>query len=144
MTQNLEFIHLETPQEMAIAFPLISQLYQNLTFESYFSQIQEMHKINNFKMIAAKIDGEIVAVCGYWILLLLYCDRYIQISSFVVDEKIRGQEIGKKMLQYLENLGRKMNCKKFILDSYTENKKSHSLYFKEGFYIRGFHFMKDL
>jgi hypothetical protein len=30
------------------------------------------------------------------------------------------------------------------LDSFIGNKKSHSLYFREGFFIRGFHFMKEL
>ena len=38
----------------------------------------------------------------------------------------------------------KLNCEKIVLDSFTENKKSHTLYFKEDFHIRGFHFMKDL
>ncbi len=144
MPKNIEFIHLNTADEMMIAFPLIGQMYEKMDEATYYEYVKEMIEINNFKMVAAFIDGELVGVSGYWILLMLYCGRYIQISNFVVDENKRSFGIGKAMMNYLENLGRKLGCEKFILDSYSENKKSHSLYFSQGFYIRGFHFMKDL
>jgi len=141
---NIKFKHLENADEMMSAFPLISQMYENIKIDIYRKNIEEMIRVNNFKMIAGYIDDEIVAISGYWILLMLYCGRYIQISNFIVDENKRGLGIGKKMMHYLENIGRSLNCQKFILDSYSENKRSHNLYFEQGFYIRGFHFMKDL
>lgn len=144
MSQNLEFQELSTPQEMMMAFPLISQYYENFSEKSFFEQIVEMKELNDFCMIIAKQNNQIVAVAGYWILNMLYSGRYIQISNFIVDNNHRNQGIGKKFLRYLEKFARNLDCKKFILDSYTENKKSHNLYFKENFYIRGFHFMKDL
>jgi GNAT superfamily N-acetyltransferase len=52
--------------------------------------------------------------------------------------------VGKKILNYLEKKARDLDCEKMVLDSYVENKRSHPLYFREGFYIRGFHYMKDL
>jgi ribosomal protein S18 acetylase RimI-like enzyme len=75
---------------------------------------------------------------------MLYCGRYIQLSSFIVDEEKRGSGIGKKILREVEKIGKKLNCEKIILDSFTENKKSHALYYREDFYIRGLHFMKNL
>jgi GNAT superfamily N-acetyltransferase len=75
---------------------------------------------------------------------MLYCGRYLQASNLVVDENFRARGAGKQILNYLENKARDLGCDKMVLDSYTENKKSHSLYFGEDFYIRGFHFMKDL
>ncbi len=131
-------------EDMMVAYPLVKQMYKDMDLPTYKSYIEEMIKTNSFKMIAAFDGDEIIGACGYWVFLMLYCGRYIQISNLVVDEKSRNLGVGKIMMNHIEELGRKLECKKFVLDSYTENKKSHSLYFREGFYIRGFHFMKDL
>lgn len=127
-----------------LAWPILAQRYKNLTKEKLSAQIDEMIAANDFKMVAAFLGDEIVGVAGYWILLMLYCGRYIQVSSFIVDEQKRGLGIGRKILQRLEEIGRDLDCEKMVLDSYTENKKSHSLYYRNDFHIRGFHFMKDL
>ncbi len=135
---------LDNLDKMIAALPLVQQMYKDMDRENFISSLQEMSTENNFKMIGVFADKKLIGVCGYWILRMLYCGRYIQASNLVVDKNHRSQGIGKMMLDYLENLGREMQCHKFVLDSYTENKKSHPLYFREGFYIRGFHFMKDL
>ncbi len=135
---------LNTKTEMLQAYAIAKQRYQQITQESFEQQISEMIEMNDFKMIGAFLNGEIVGITGYWVLRMLYCGRYIQLSSFIVDEEKRGLGIGKKLMRKIEEIGLKLSCEKIILDSYTENKKSHSLYYREGFYIRGFHFMKDL
>lgn len=129
---------------MIEAFPLIHQMYKKMDYKAFEVALDEMILNNNYKMVAGYVDDKIVAVSGYWIARMLYCGRYLQVSNFVVDENFRGRGVGKKILNYLENKARNLGCDKVVLDSYTENKKSHSLYFNEDFYIRGFHFMKDL
>jgi RimJ/RimL family protein N-acetyltransferase len=143
-TDQIAIKGLETKAEMLQAYKIIKQRYVNLSLEDFEAQILEMISMNNFKMIGAFLDDKIIGVCGYWVLHLLYCGRYIQLSSFIVDEEKRGLGIGKKILKEIEKIGKNLDCKKIVLDSFTENKKSHSLYFGEGFHIRGFHFMKDL
>lgn len=135
---------LNTLDEMLQSYAIVKQRYQELSLENFSTQIFEMIEMNDFKMIGAFEGDKIVGICGYWVLRMLYCGRYIQLSSFIVDEEKRGGGIGKKILHEIEKIGKKLDCKKIILDSFTENKKSHSLYYKENFYIRGFHFMKDL
>jgi len=135
---------LNTLDEMLPAFELISQMHKTMSFETYKTSISEMIRVNNFKMIAAFAGEKMVGVSGYWVLLMLYCGRYIQASNLVVDSKMQSMGIGKKLLKHLEEIGKKLDCAKIVLDSYSENKRSHPLYFREGFHIRGFHFMKDL
>jgi GNAT superfamily N-acetyltransferase len=144
MNTELAIKELNTREEMMKAYPIVKQRYLGLTLESYEKQIEEMIAMNDFKMIGAFLGDKIVGICGYWILRMLYCGRYIQLSSFIVDEEERGHGIGRKILAEIEKVGKKLNCEKMILDSFTENKKSHPLYFRQGFHIRGFHFMKDL
>lgn len=141
---DLEFKELHRKDEMMQIFPLISQMYKNLSQDEFSLALEEMIASSGYKMAVAFLNGKIVAVSGFWIARMLYCGRYLQASNLVVDENFRSQGIGKKLLGYLEEISRNHQCSKFVLDSYTENKKSHPLYFECGFYIRGFHFMKDL
>ncbi len=135
---------LSSKDEMMSSFSLVSQMYEKMTEAEFSAALDEMISRNDYKMVAAFLDGKMIGVSGYWIAFMLYCGRYLQASNLVVDCEIRKKGIGKKLLNYLEIKAKKLDCKKLVLDSYTENKKSHSLYFREGFYIRGFHFMKDL
>jgi GNAT superfamily N-acetyltransferase len=144
ITNQIEIRNLDNLEEMLLTYPIIKQRYLEMSFEDFRSKISEMIKMNDFKMVGAFLENEIVGVAGYWVLLMLYCGHYIQVSSFIVDEEKRGFGIGGKILGEIEKIGRATKCKKIILDSYTENKKSHPLYFREGFHIRGFHFMKDI
>lgn len=141
---NIVIKDLETKSAMVDAFLLINQMYKKMDYQAFEASLDEMILHNNYKMTAGYIDNKMIAVSGYWISRMLYCGRYLQASNLVVDENFRGRGYGKKILNYLENKARNLGCNKMVLDSYTENKKSHSLYFNEDFYIRGFHFMKDL
>ena len=146
MTKNIKITirELHTKEEMAVAFSLIHQVRKEMNFEIYISNIEEMMRLNNFKMIAAFNGEKIVGVAGYWISLMLYCGRYAQVSNFTVDENSRGLGIGKKILSAINEIAKEQKCQKVVLDSYVENKKSHSLFFRENFFIRGFHFMKEI
>jgi GNAT superfamily N-acetyltransferase len=131
-------------EEMDIAYPLISQVYVNMSFDDYKARVKEMVEENNYRMVAAYMNSKLVGISGYWVFLMLYCGRYLQASNLVVDKECRSLGIGKKILDCLEEKAKKFECEKIVLDSYVENKRSHPLYFREGYYIRGFHFMKDL
>jgi len=136
--------NLDSVDDMMQAFLLTQQLYPKMDLVAYRANISEMFDMNNFRMVGAFYDNKLVGVSGYWVLRLLYCGRFLQVSNFVVDKNNRGLGIGRKILRHIEQIARDSNCEKFVLDSYTENKKSHPFYFSEGFYVRGFHFMKDL
>ena len=144
IAEEITIKELNNLDEMMLAYSIIKQRYREITLDNFQSQISEMIAMNDFKMIGAFLNDEIIGIAGYWVLRMLYCGRYIQVSSFIVDEEKRGFGIGKKILREIEKIAKKLNCEKIVLDSFTENKKSHSLYFKEDFHIRGFHFMKDL
>jgi ribosomal protein S18 acetylase RimI-like enzyme len=144
LSDNIIIKELGTKEEMFAAFKAVSLMYQDMNFETYKELVAEMIKRNDYKMVGAFLDGEIIGVCGYWIFVMLYCNRYIQVSNLVVDQQYRSLGIGKKILDKVEEIGAQNNCQKIVLDSYTQNTKSHSLYFREGYYIRGFHFMKEI
>ncbi len=144
MGLDLKFKHISLVDEMMESLLLVNQLYPDIDAQSLKSSLVEMVDCNNYQMLAVFSNDEMVGVCGYWILKMLYCGRYMQISNFVTDEKYRGQGVGNAIIKYLENYAKELKCDKFVLDSNVLNQDPHSLFFKHGFYIRGLHFMKDL
>ncbi|MDA7705566.1 GNAT family N-acetyltransferase [Rickettsiales bacterium] len=131
-------------KEIMDSYYLIIQSYPNLTKEEYSDTVKEMMELSNFKMIGAFIDNQIIGISGYVISKMFYCAKFLRISNLIIDKNHRNQKIGTKMIHFLEEKARNNNCKHVILDSFIGNKKSHSLYFREGFFIRGLHFMKEL
>jgi GNAT superfamily N-acetyltransferase len=134
---------LNVKNEMLLAFPLIEERYK-IDFQTFTETLDEMIKRNDYKILAAFDCNEVVGVCGYWFSRMFYCGRYLQASNLIVSKEKRRLGLGKQILSGLEEVARKNNCQKIALDSNSENRDSHPLYFSEGFYIRGFHFMKDV
>jgi GNAT superfamily N-acetyltransferase len=130
--------------EIANSYYLIIQYYPNLTKEKYINNMKEMVQLSNFKSIGAFIDGKIIAISSYNISRMFYCEKFLRISNLIVDNNCRNKKIGTKMINFLEEKARNNNCNNIILDSFVGNNKSHPLYFRHGFFIRGFHFMKNL
>lgn len=131
-------------KEMVEAFNVVKYMYDKMSAKEYEKLVLEMVDRNDYKMVGAVLGDKVVGVAGYWIFAMLYCKRYIQVSNLVVNPDYRGKSIGKKILRYIESIGKENDCEQIVLDSYYQNKKSHSLYFGEGYHIRGFHFMKKV
>lgn len=131
-------------KEMVEAFNVVKYMYDKMSAKEYEKLVLEMVERNDYKMVGAVLGDKVVGVAGYWIFAMLYCKRYIQVSNLVVNPDYRGKSIGKKILRYIESIGKENDCEQIVLDSYYQNKKSHSLYFGEGYHIRGFHFMKKV
>jgi GNAT superfamily N-acetyltransferase len=135
---------LTTKEQMLTTYKLVNELYKNITFGDFAIKITEMIDFHNYKMVAGYHQKELVVVSGYWLALMFYCGKYLQLSNFITSQNQRSKGFGKQILQYLQEKAIALHCNKIVLDSYIENKKSHSLYYKQGFYVRGLHFMKDL
>ncbi len=122
---------------------LIKQLSPQLTEDQYTTLLGEMVP-NNYFQAAAYEGDNCVAVSGYWICTKLYSGKYIEIDNFVVDHHHRGKNVGKLLLDWMLEEGRKNGCKTAMLDAYVENFRAHHFYYREGFIARGFHYLKAL
>ncbi len=135
---------LDSKEEIALVFPILIQHHKHINKENFLKCVDEILLEKNYQMIGAYIENKIVGIAGYWVLTRFYSDKYVQVGNMVVDEQHRNGGIGKTILNYIENEGKKQGCQHFILDSRLDNKKSHDFYLREGFEIMGYHFMKDI
>lgn len=98
----------------------------------------------HYRIVGAFSGDRLVGVCGAWIATKVWCGRYLEIDNLVVDPELRSGGVGTRLIGHLEKLGREMDCRLLVLDSYTANHPSHRLYHRLGFEIWGFHFVKPI
>ena len=96
--------------------------------------------IQNRMIYVAKVDG---VVAGYIRLSVLQKGgagtvekKLMRLDSIVVDEKLRGQGIGRAMITDARALAKVFGCKQLILGVHPENDGAVAFYQKCGFYIR--------
>lgn len=130
-------------KEMIAVFSLIKQLNPDLKISSYKKYLQEMLK-NGYRMVGAFEDDTCVGLSGFWISTKIYSGKYLEVDNFIVDKAHRSKKIGSKLCKWMEQTARKNNCETLMLDAYAENIPAHKFYYREGYYVRGFHFLKKV
>ena len=61
---------------------------------------------------------------------MLYCGKYIQVSSLFVRDNSRNQGVAQLLMGNIEMEGKAKNCDNIVLDSFTNNTNSHEFYQK--------------
>lgn len=134
----------ETAEAMLQGWPVIRQMYPLLGEEEYFQQLKllEAHDYRQFAFVAE--DGHCLGVVGVWCLPRIWCGLQIDIDNFVVDQAARSMGVGRQLLERCLTFAKERGARIATLDAFVDNPASHRLYFREGFTIRGYHFVKAL
>jgi GNAT superfamily N-acetyltransferase len=88
---------------------------------------EEVRGITVFRMVDRTVSGR-----------EMYCD------DLVSDEAKRSTGVGHALVAYMEALARERGCNVLTLDSGTQRQQAHKFYFREGFTVTAFHFVKPL
>lgn len=129
--------------EMLAHIDLLRELYPALEESDYSRQLDEMLPHNYFQVGA--FNGDLcVGISGVWIGNKLWCGKYLEIDHIVIRNEMRSKGIGKRLVDFLKTLAEKEQCNSIGLDSFTFNHQSHKFFFREGFEIKGFHFVHVL
>lgn len=134
---------LTTLPEMLEQHELIQQLNPAMDASQYEQLLSQMLP-NGYRMVGIFEGEKCVGLSGIWINTKLYSGKYLEIDNFIVDAVYRSQELGKRLLDWMQQLAVKENCQTIMLDAYTSNNAAHRFYFREGFHIKSYHFYKTL
>lgn len=73
-----------------------------------------------------------------------YQNKMLFLEDLVIDEALRGTQVGSAMLQELERFARENGCEQLSLDSGVHRGRAHKFYFTHGYTANSFHFVKEL
>lgn len=122
---------------------LVQQLTAGIT-RSKYSEMLDTMLANGYRQVGAFEDGQCIGISGFWINTKIYSDKYVELDNVIIDEKHRSKKVGKLLCDWIINEAKQKGCKIAMLDAYVENKDAHRFYFREGYIIRGFHFLKSI
>ena len=140
---NPEFRFFGSVEEMMEQFPLLKLLTPGLDQQSTAQMLREMMQ-SGYRMLGLFEGSTCLGLSGIWVATKLYSGKYLEIDNFVTHPDYRSKGIGKLLIEEIERIARKEKCKVIMLDAYTVNTEAHRFYFREGFVVKGFHFIKTL
>jgi GNAT superfamily N-acetyltransferase len=140
---SFQIQQLETLETMLAQHQFIQHLYPKMSVQDYEQLLQQMIP-HHYKQIIVSDENKIVGLSGYWINHRLWCGKYVDVDNVIVHPDYRSKGIGKLMMQWIEEEGKRLGCNISVLDVYVDNFKAQKFYYREGYIARGYHFLKPL
>ncbi len=109
--------------------------YENPLPESYVKAFEEIDADKNNELIVAEKAGEVIGTLQITFTpsISFQGGKRATVESVRVDEKYRGQGIGKELMRWAINRAREENCFAMQLTSNAERTDAHRFYEKLGF-----------
>ena len=129
------------------AFSLFKQLWSDkqLHKEDMFTVYSRGMEGDSDKYICAVYDGKVIGFCAIALMNNFWQEgRIAYIYAMVVDDALKGQGIGTRLLNEAYSIAAVQGCKKIELDSGFHREAAHKFYEKKSYVIRAFLFSKDI
>ncbi|AFB28766.1 GNAT family N-acetyltransferase [Rickettsia rickettsii] len=101
-------ISLATPDNITNILPLMAQLGYPSSSEELIARFKNFINREGYGVALASLDNKRVGFIAWSKSLLFASDKTrIHIEALVIDENYRGKQIGKKLMEYLEEIVKK-------------------------------------
>jgi GNAT superfamily N-acetyltransferase len=122
-----EFRELVTDEDFRAAFPVMHELRDQLDEADYLDLVAEMRP-RGYRLIAAEVDGRIVALAGIGVGVNFYYRRYLWVYDLITSEAERSKGYGLALMEHLEALARSEGCDTLALASALHRTDAHRFY----------------
>ena len=133
----------ESDEQIARCFPVMLELRPHLARETFVRLIRLMQR-EGYVLAALEADGEVRAVAGFRINVILARGKNLYVDDLVTTEASRSHACGATLIQWLIQYARDRDCDSFDLDSGVHRFRAHRFYFREGMHINAYHFTLSL
>lgn len=97
-----------TINDISSILPLMSQLGYPSSLEELTTRLKKFINNDGYGVAVASLNNEIVGVIAWSKSMLFVSDKIrIHVEALVIDENYRGQKIGKRLMEYLEEKAKK-------------------------------------
>ena len=110
------FKALETDQEIAEAFPLMSALRDRIRAETFVAEIRRQQQ-DGYELIGGFDEGRLVTLAGIRRSHTLSRGEHLFVDDLVTDESSRGRGYGRETMAWLAAMARTERIPRIYLDS---------------------------
>ena len=130
--------------EIFSIIPLMQKLTNNANSDAVLKERFAEMITQNYEC-AGVFDGDtLIGMSGMWFQTRHYVGRSMEVDHVYIEEKYRGNGLGKLFFKWLYDYAKSKGCSTCELNTYVQNYPSHKFYYNEGFEILGYHFLKKL
>jgi GNAT superfamily N-acetyltransferase len=139
---HLSIRELKTRAEIETIYPLVKQVNPEVSKREFLADLDTMLGLG-YRCAGAFVGRKLAGACGIWTGKRFWCGKYMEVDNLVVDKDQRSSGIGALLMRWAEAEAKKSGCQIVMADSYTYNHASHRFYFREGYIIKGYCFVKE-
>ncbi len=136
-----------TVADLPAMLPLLQQLNTERPESLIAERVTKMFGLPNYRCFGwrdPEQDGRLIALSGGWRSTRIYCGEQLEIDHVIVDSSAQSGGVGGQFLVAIEDWARENGVDSVELNAYTSNQRGHKFYFRNGYYIPAFHFLKTL
>jgi ribosomal protein S18 acetylase RimI-like enzyme len=78
-------------------------------------------------------NNTLIAIIGIWINTRFWCDKYLEIDNFIVDQGNLKKGIGKMMMDHILQIAKGNQVNSVLLNVYNNNQIAAEFYKNQGF-----------
>jgi GNAT superfamily N-acetyltransferase len=101
----------------------------------YINQIRDICSTGPARMVVAVNNDEILGLTIYRVTEDIKYAKHIYCDDLVTNENARSSGVGRCLINYMKNEGKKLGIDPLILDSGCQRGRAHKFYYREGFII---------
>lgn len=129
-----------TTSDLVTCYPVMRELRPHLT-ETVFIERVRHQMAQGYRLVAAWVAGDVVAVAGFRVSENLAWGRFLYVDDLVTRADHRSRGYGAALLTWLKAQAAAEGCAQLHLDSGTWRKDAHRFYEREGLQLSSFHFV---
>ena len=144
MQTTLSVNPLTRESELHGAFALMRELRPHLADPAAFSAQLARQFEQHYRLLGARVDGELVGLIGFRLLENLLYGRFLYVDDLIVDRAQRHHGIGALLLEAARRAAEDAGCAHLVLDTGLHMPLAQRFYFREGLLAKGMHFVQPL
>lgn len=130
--------------QIVTVIPLVKIMAKDNFSDAVLLQRFKEMTTQNYECVGVYLDQQLIAVAGMWFCTRHYSGRSVEVDHVCVDNAIRNQGIGTKLMEWIQTYVKKKGCETIELNTYIENSLSQDFYSRQGFKKLGFHYLKSI
>ena len=131
---------INTVEQILSCYKVMLQLRPHLINEQAFIEQVQRQIAEGYQLACCHENGKITAVAGFRFLEFLAWGKVLYIDDLITNSEVRKNGHGGKLLKWIIEQAKQMNCDQVHLDSGPQRHDAHRLYLNHGFKIIGHHF----
>lgn len=140
MIADIGIQQISTVEQIQSCYEVMFQLRPHLIDEQAFIEQVQRQIAEGYQLASYQEDGQVMAVAGFRFLEFLAWGKVLYIDDLITNSEARKNGYGGKLLKWIIEQAKQMNCDQVHLDSGPQRHDAHRLYLNHGFKIIGHHF----